>query len=84
MKKKRVEISLEVQRAVTIKSSNVVLRAWCPQCNQQVTMLLPDAAAVLAGISVREIFRRVEGGALHFVETPEGQIRICAASINQV
>ena len=83
MKKKHVEITAEVQRTLIIKESNAALPAWCSQCNQQVRMISPTAAAALAGTSVREIFQRVEAGDLHFIETPEGQIRICSDSINR-
>lgn len=83
MKKKRTEITVEIERALIISKPNAAVYAWCQQCDRQVGMISPEAAAALAGTSVREIFRQVEAGRLHFRETPEGQMQICPDSITR-
>ncbi len=46
-------------------------------------MLRPEEAAVTAGVSVREVNRWVEAETVHFNETPEGRLLICAKSVAQ-
>jgi len=40
-------------------------------------MAPPEQAAALLGITPREVYRRVEKGALHFMETDAGTLLIC-------
>ena len=82
--KKRTEITVEIERTLIIKRAELAVYAWCPGCNRQVNMISPEAAAGLAGKSVREIFRQIEGGELHFLENTQGQLRICSDSLRQV
>jgi len=46
-------------------------------------MLRPDEAAVTAGVSVRQVNRWVEAETVHFDETPDGCLFICANSVPQ-
>jgi hypothetical protein len=45
---------------------------WCPACGERVHMIMTEAAAVLSDVDTRTIYRRVEAGALHFMETSDG------------
>jgi hypothetical protein len=47
-------------------------------------MLLPEHAAVLSNTTPREIYRRVENGEVHFVETREGDLFICCRTITSI
>jgi len=54
----------------------------CEQCaNSQAAMLAPEAAAVVAGVSLRTIFRWVELGRVHFLEQKDGTLLICPDSL---
>jgi predicted site-specific integrase-resolvase len=44
-------------------------------------MLQPDEAAVTAGVSVRTVNRWVEAETVHFNETANGLLLICANSV---
>jgi len=44
-------------------------------------MLTPDQAATIANVSSRTIYRRVEDGEMHYMETAEGHLLVCANSI---
>ena len=44
-------------------------------------MVTPEEAALLAGLAARAIYRRVEGGSVHFTESADGSLLICADSI---
>jgi predicted site-specific integrase-resolvase len=47
-------------------------------------MLHPNEAAATAGVSVRTVNRWVEAGAVHFNETANGLLLICANSVGEV
>ncbi len=44
-------------------------------------MLTPEEAARLTGLSQRAICRGVEAGAVHFLETADGCLFVCPASL---
>jgi hypothetical protein len=46
-------------------------------------MFTVEEAAVIGGVSSRTIYRRVEVGGVHFMETPERFLRICRKSLFQ-
>ena len=83
MRKKRTEIEIEIDEVVFVKGfSNLFGMAWCVGCANEVLMVTPAQAAVIARVSVRDINRRVEAGAVHFLETPEGALLVCMNSIS--
>lgn len=45
-------------------------------------MVTPEAAAQ-ARVKVRGIYARVEGGGVHFLETSDGSLLLCADSVGQ-
>jgi hypothetical protein len=45
-------------------------------------MVTIDQAAILARVSSRDIYREVQAGLLHFIETTEGSVLICFNSLN--
>jgi hypothetical protein len=46
-------------------------------------MLRPEEAAATAGVTVRTVNRWVEAEVVHFEETPDGLLFICANSVTQ-
>ena len=86
-RRKLTEVLIETVETVIIRRSRrpsgEPLAAWCEECGLETLMISPDAAAELVGASLREIYRRVEAGALHFIETPEGRLFICPASLTR-
>ena len=64
-----------------VKRRGVAAAEWCEDCGQKVQMLTPDQAATLARVSSRTIYRRVEAGEMHYLETAEGHLLVCANSI---
>ncbi len=59
------------------------IRGFCPICEREVEMLTLDEAVHEGGQSARAIVRRVEQGNLHFAETDNGHLLICAASLEK-
>lgn len=55
----------------------------CNECTDpQAAMLAPEAAAVVAGVTLRTLFRWVEAGKVHFLEQADGTMLICSGSLH--
>ena len=80
MKKERqIKITLTTERTISIRSSRWAV-ALCEGCGKDARMMTPGQAALLTGISSREVYQRVETGEVHFAETSEGLLMICLDS----
>jgi hypothetical protein len=66
---RKAEIVFEVEETVVVRRTGKIVAEYCPRCDQLVDMLSPDVLASIAGASEREIFRLLEAGVIHFVET---------------
>jgi|RhiMetdeSRZDD1v2_1073273.scaffolds.fasta_scaffold10247_2 hypothetical protein len=73
----REEMSVRVYRAAQTEQ----VFGWCEQCAQTSPLLTPEEASALAGLSVRDVYRVVEAGEIHFKEAPEGRVFVCLDSI---
>ncbi|MEW6126665.1 MAG: hypothetical protein AB1757_06465 [Acidobacteriota bacterium] len=81
MKKERhVEIKLKTERTISIKSSRS-LTTFCEPCGKEVQMFTPGQAALISGLTSREVYHRVEVGGVHFTETAEGLLLVCLESL---
>ena len=80
--KRRTEITIEKRRIIFMNRSKVSVARYCEECGQTVRMVTADVAAALSGLSTRTIYRRVESGDVHYTETPEGPLLICATSLS--
>ncbi|MCI0391249.1 MAG: helix-turn-helix domain-containing protein [Acidobacteria bacterium] len=81
MGKKRKKITVEIERSLVIRKRGGAVHAWCAGCAEQVRMLTPEESALAAGVTVRTIYRWVEAGKLHFIESPDGLLLICFNSL---
>jgi hypothetical protein len=70
-------ITSETHQLTIIRPRAKRVRAWCEGCAAETEMALPEIAAELLGISPREVYRRVEGGSIHFIEIEGGKLLIC-------
>jgi hypothetical protein len=53
----------------------------CPQCCMEVSWLTPDQVVAVSGLTLREIFRRIEAQTVHFKETPPTRLYLCPNSL---
>ncbi len=83
MKKKRTETTIETHQVQIVRRRRREVEAWCSDCAENVRMIAPESAAVLAQVTLRAVFRRVEAGELHFIETRDGALLICLNSLTQ-
>lgn len=71
------ELIVRVYRAEQLQQ----VFGWCDHCAPSVPLLTPEEAASLSGLSVRDVYRLVETGAIHFQEAPDGRMFVCLDSI---
>ena len=78
--KRTAEISVEKTRRFVIHQPETDAAIRCPMCGE--LMLAAEAAAVLFGVKCRLVYRIVEAGAAHFVETETGAMFVCPPSLD--
>ena len=77
--RRKTEIEIELNETVAYSRRSERFETFCPKCKALVEMATPPIAAVLTHTTEREIYRRVETGAVHFVETD--RVLICLNSL---
>ena len=79
MARRRVEITVE--RETQVSGPPPSFEAHCTQCGRRVVMVDPSSAALVAQVSIREIYRWVDANKLHFLEAASGELYLCATSV---
>jgi hypothetical protein len=82
--RKRTVTTIEVHQIVTIRRLAGAALAWCPACLKEVEMVSLKEAAVLTGVSLRDICRRVGADDIHFFETADGGLVCTSSLLNKV
>ena len=77
---KRIETVVETHEVWVIRRRRGRTTAFCAECPDQPEMLTAGEAAPLCGHSLRAIFRLIEAGLVHFLESPEGELFVCPTS----
>lgn len=75
----KTEIEFELNETVAYTRRGERVEAFCSRCERHVEMATPQIAAILTRSTEREIFRRVETGDVHFVETD--RVLVCLHSL---
>ena len=78
--RKRTVITIETHQIVTVRRPRGAIVLPCPACLREVEVVSLEEAALLAGVSLRDICRRVVADRLHFVETSDGGL-VCTNSL---
>lgn len=81
MKRRITRTVIETREIIRVTLEEPPTVADCPVCGRETPFLRPEAAAGEAGISQRELFRRIESGAIHHLELPDGGVLICSHSL---
>jgi hypothetical protein len=80
--RRKTEIEIEFSETVAYTKSSERFEFFCPECKTLVEMAAPPVAAVLASTTERKIYRLVETGKVHFVETD--RVLICLKSLTEI
>ena len=83
MKEKTTEIYIETHERIVFRQTTAhEIETVCAACQAETVFLAPERAAFFYGLSAREIYRRIESGTIHFLETATGATLVCAASLS--
>ena len=77
--KQRGQITFEMEETIVLHEGSRAEKRFCRECKDIVLMVAPQAAAAVAGLTEREVFRFVESGKVHFTE--DEPILVCFKSI---
>ena len=80
--KQKTEIEFELSETIAYSRSGERFDAFCPQCETSVEMATPHIAAILTHLTERGIYRLVETGKIHFIESD--RVLICLKSLTNV
>lgn len=83
MKTRLTKLSLEHRETWRISRTNDSEIKRCPFCDDASPMIPAENLAIAVNLSPREIYRRIELGKLHFLETPEARVFVCFASFSE-
>jgi len=75
--KQNAEITYEIEETLVLRQGGKIATHFCPRCAEITEMVSPEILSLATGASEREIFRLVEGGIIHFVES--GRLVICTS-----
>ena len=78
--RKRTVTTIETHQIVFVRHTPSPAVAWCPACLKEVEMVCLENAALLTGVSLSDLCRRVGDGDIHLVETANGSL-VCAYSL---
>jgi len=78
----KTEIEIEVSETVAYRRRSERFENYCPTCKSMSEMATPQIAAVLSHTTEREIYRMVETGDIHFVETD--RVLVCLKSFAEL
>jgi hypothetical protein len=77
----KLSVSWERHEIKFLSRPRIAGKAFCADCQAEVRWLVPEEAMVLAEISLRKVFRLIENGNFHFLESAEGFLLVCAESL---
>jgi hypothetical protein len=81
MRRIKTTITVKRERLLLITPRRGRIEGWCGRCAAQVILMGIAEAAVIANVTQRTLFRRIEAGDLHFAETGEGAVLVCLNSL---
>ena len=81
--RKRTVTTIEIKERIVVAAARTdVPRLPCPICAGR-AMVTPEAAAAIARVTVRSVYARAEAESVHFLETQDGLLLLCANSLIQ-
>ena len=78
---RRTEVTVETDEITIIRCTREIVAPPCSQCAETVLMITPEQAAIVTHTNIREIYRALEAGWVHYAETPGGSLVVCPDSI---
>ena len=79
----KFELAVERSKTLVVRRRSPLCTYWCRGCGREVRMVTADEAAAITGTGPRVIFRSIEAGHLHVLESA-GDLLICWASLTTI
>jgi len=83
MKTSRLELFFEQRETWRVRRADDVESRSCPYCVEDSPMIAAENLAAAMNESPRTIYKRIDGGDVHFVETAELQVLVCLNSYSE-
>lgn len=81
----KTEIKFEMHELTVIRvRRSQTVTAFCTQCKAKVKHLSVARASAVLGVSETAVFRLVECGAAHSMETASGRLYLCGNSVSEL
>ena len=81
MAKIQTEVFIETSEIFIIKRKRTFVRAWCKDCEREVSMLPLQEAALLTGHDVKAILSMMENHHIHFCYLKSDTPSVCLRSL---
>ena len=81
MAKTQTEVFIETSEILIIKRNRHFVQVWCEECEQEVTMLSLQEAALLTGYDVKAIRLMIENQHIHFCYLKPETPSVCLRSL---
>ena len=78
-RKTEIKLRQTTRRVILLPETEEIIA--CPECEGDEVMIAAETVASVSGFSRREIYRMVEEGKVHFLETEEGILFVCLKSL---
>jgi hypothetical protein len=82
MKTSRIEMSFEQRETWRVSHGEDVESRQCPYCIETSPMIAVENLAMAMCESPRHIYKQIDNGGLHFIETARMQVLVCLASFS--
>ena len=77
----KVKSNVERPQVFIINRTGVSEQKKCSRCTASSGLITVDEAAAICAVSTRVIYRCLEDGAIHFIESAKGQLFICLKTL---
>jgi hypothetical protein len=71
------EITIETHSITIVRTNGRLLSARCERCQKVVAVFTPNQTAMVLRLNLAEVYRRIEAGELHLIETGRGVAFVC-------
>ena len=83
MKTSRLEVLFEQREIWRVKHADDPETMPCPFCSEETPMIAAEKLASVLGQSTRAIYKGIDEGKVHFVETASMHMFVCLASYSK-
>lgn len=79
---RKTDVYVKTERRLIVRGAPAEELISCGECAEQ--MFPAQISADFLGVSSREIYRFIESGKIHFLETETNEIYVCPVSVRRV